>query len=281
MADVESVWHYTDAHALLNILDTGKLWASQYTSLNDLDEIREGWNYVKRSIDALEKTSEFDRDVLSWAQAQLSDSAEARFSDIYVLCASTNGDDANQWRSYGNGGRGYAIELDTSVKLQSRGPSKYTKVAPGWQSCLYSDEQRQHAFDDASNRARDFWGRGEALEHHPDEAVAANSAHAAKMDAHFEVAQFAWRCKNIGFSSEQECRTVIQTNEDPQFRATPAGITAYVEVSVDEDSAPLPIKSIRCGPKLTASNARNLERLLKSHEAYKGVEVLPALSRFR
>ena len=36
---LHNLWHYTDGNALLNIVEQGKLWATQIHYLNDFEEL--------------------------------------------------------------------------------------------------------------------------------------------------------------------------------------------------------------------------------------------------
>jgi hypothetical protein len=45
-----SVFHYTSAQGLLGIIPSGKVWASEASSLNDLAEVRQGWETISRVL---------------------------------------------------------------------------------------------------------------------------------------------------------------------------------------------------------------------------------------
>ena len=109
------IYHYTSAQGLTGALSSRRLWASQATSLNDHAEIRQGWDLKVETIRHLLVQHPDDgelRAMLDWAKNPM-DKAQ----HVGVLCASLRSDDANQWRLYGGGSRGYAIELDPVVEL--------------------------------------------------------------------------------------------------------------------------------------------------------------------
>src|SRR5664279_4177638 len=106
-----SVFHYTSAQGLLGIVPSGTVWASEASSLNDLAEVRQGWEAISRLLVSRED-SEARQLLISLATHPLDAPHE-----VFVLSASTAGDDANQWRLYADGGRGYALELDGTVQL--------------------------------------------------------------------------------------------------------------------------------------------------------------------
>jgi len=94
-----ALFHYTDASALLSILQTDKVWASDYRTLND---------YMEGDL----------------IRAEFGPVGERR-EILFVTSLSTKRDHLSQWRAYGT----YALELD---------PSKLTML-PGFQlvKCEY------------------------------------------------------------------------------------------------------------------------------------------------
>ncbi|MCB2178267.1 MAG: hypothetical protein KQH57_20860 [Actinomycetales bacterium] len=110
-----TVFHYTSAAGLLGILSSRTLWASEVAGLNDVAEVTGGLDVAERWLRAREPSSLGDAflDMV----ARLRDGHLGGAADVFVLSASLDGDDANQWRVYGNGGFGYSIELDSSAPL--------------------------------------------------------------------------------------------------------------------------------------------------------------------
>ena len=106
-----TVYHYTSSTGLLGLVESRRLWASEATSLNDLAEVRHGWEVVRTWL-AKQPTSRARELLMEMADDPLEEKHE-----VFVLSASTAGDDANQWRLYGQSGNGYAVELDTAVDL--------------------------------------------------------------------------------------------------------------------------------------------------------------------
>ena len=110
-AATEPVFHYTDGNGLIGIAHRGVLWASEAAGLNDRAEIRQGWAKIRAWLDS-QPDGEIIELFKNHAASPLRDSHE-----VFVVCGSTRGDDANQWRLYANKGAGYAVELDPKQQL--------------------------------------------------------------------------------------------------------------------------------------------------------------------
>jgi hypothetical protein len=104
------LWHYTDANGLIAILQTGKIWSTQITCLNDSLEQR----YFGDLVHAVVKTRRAQNtDSILDPLFRVADDALANrdFAPVgqFVACFSEVEDDLGQWRGYGGGECGYAI----------------------------------------------------------------------------------------------------------------------------------------------------------------------------
>src|SRR4051812_46887785 len=106
-----SAFHYTSSAGLLGSLENKSIRASAASSLNDLGEVRQGWALIRRLLAELPESDAVD------LLKRFADEPMRSEHEVFVLSASTRGDDANQWRLYADDGHGYAIELDASVPL--------------------------------------------------------------------------------------------------------------------------------------------------------------------
>jgi hypothetical protein len=50
VSESDNLWHYTDGNALLNIVEQGKLWATQIHYLNDFEELLHLVRMTARSV---------------------------------------------------------------------------------------------------------------------------------------------------------------------------------------------------------------------------------------
>jgi len=107
-----SVYHYTSAPGLIAVVESGRIWASEASSLNDRAEVPQGWESLQSHLHN-HKNAPAGRWLMKYAMQDRNKEPH----DVFMLCASTRDDDANQWRLYGASGRGYSIELDGSIQL--------------------------------------------------------------------------------------------------------------------------------------------------------------------
>jgi hypothetical protein len=103
-AEVNEVWHYTNADGPIGILTSGQIWSTQIACLNDSLEHRYFAGLVHAAVKVERKpNTDPDIDVLlrvaDDALSNVDTSTEGRF----VACFSEVKDDLAQWRGYGGG----------------------------------------------------------------------------------------------------------------------------------------------------------------------------------
>ena len=112
-----TLWHYTNGHSLLKILESGRLYSTQVSCLNDSSEMRYGQTLFKKAL--AEALSKFDGDdrVKQFVTRYLKQIDEVNAqatpahapSMFFVTCFTSKEDDLSTWRAYGSGQNGYAI----------------------------------------------------------------------------------------------------------------------------------------------------------------------------
>jgi hypothetical protein len=109
----ESLYHYTNAAALHEILASRMIRATMLHYLNDAKEFRHGLHWARYEIlqAAQRATAPTHRDLIT----QFADSLE-RIENLHicVFCMSETRDLLSQWRSYCPPDGGYALGFDTS-----------------------------------------------------------------------------------------------------------------------------------------------------------------------
>jgi len=103
--------------ALLNIISTRKLWATNVKFLNDSHETQYGHKIVKQIITKLlenEKSEEIIK-VLKLTQHLLT--IDDGITNTYIVCFSEKGDLLSQWKGYANQEEGVSIGFDPSILL--------------------------------------------------------------------------------------------------------------------------------------------------------------------
>jgi hypothetical protein len=110
--DQEIIWHYTSGDALLGIVETGTLYATQVSCLNDSTEIRYAARLVRDAfMNVRSDTEEESRFLERIVKATVEEPAAPTNlpSAWFVTCFSKEKHDLSQWRAYSGGENGYAI----------------------------------------------------------------------------------------------------------------------------------------------------------------------------
>jgi hypothetical protein len=300
-----SVYHYTDPAGLLGLVESHELWATEATGMNDLSEVRQGWEFIRNWLSNEPVNS--ITDILRTACED--DHPASDVEGVFICSASTNSDDANQWRLYGGAGRGYAVEIraDDQLVAMSRANERSKKSASGaartprfrtagetvsvspWLHVLYTEDEKRAALAGLVARATADWqsqegGFGSFEEY--DEASQWLSD-----EVMTDLAMTAQLMKSQGFAGESEVRVIVATffDECSRFRATPSGVVRYVRLT----GAPaghrdgvivyegelgkgkfVPVQSVWIGPLINAQNNQ------KTVNALLGRNRLPQLPVF-
>lgn len=296
------VFHYTSSLGLHGMVESSTLRASEASSLNDLAEARQGWEAIRRVLPTMPAGG--TRDLLSsHAQQPLNGTHE-----VFVLCASTEEDDANQWRLYADGGRGYVMELDSTVPLTAISdfpPSKRPKVKAGkaafdfsfiaevalvtpWLNVIYDDS-------DVRNALVELMAAIETEEEYLSTITAEDDYFAessrVRDESYGALATLANLIKSPGFSGENEVRVVatfVYNGDQIKYRPGSNGIVGYATLTeaptghqsrvlrpgTESESVPthLPLKSVRTGPLLALEHGNTLRGFLERN-GFKKVKI--------
>lgn len=102
------LYHYTTLEAVLNMLKTKKLWFSCIVGLNDRSEL----NYSDLSL-GLKKDETINQQRIRFA------------NERFLFSMSSKGDDLNQWRLYGNDGKGACLKYRINDSYSRPSKSKF------------------------------------------------------------------------------------------------------------------------------------------------------------
>jgi hypothetical protein len=286
------VFHYTSAAGLIGMVSSGTFWASEASSLNDLAEVRQGWEAIRRVLASMPDDETRDL-LLAHAEHPMGGRHE-----VFVLSASTAPDDANQWRLYADAGRGYVMELDGEVPLAalSTVPApERPEVEPGrlridfsnaalvtpWLHVIYDDA----GVGDALNQLRVVVEAGlkysRTMPTQEDYDVERSQV---RDESYGALASLANLIKTPGFSGEHEVRVVanfVFNSDQVTYRVGAYGIVGYATLTQapeghksgllrPEDGVALqtalPLKSVRTGPLLSDEHANTLRGFLDQHD---------------
>src|ERR1700682_4407016 len=103
------LYHYTSKSALLNILKTKRMWATDLRFMNDPEELEYSLKVIESVIDST-ALRQRDSELALWLmffKRQLRDVIAK--STFYSISLCENADDREQWREYGINGDGFAL----------------------------------------------------------------------------------------------------------------------------------------------------------------------------
>ena len=113
------LYHYTDAYGLKGILETGILHGTDLRFMNDSGELQYARNVIQNLMPtALSTCRDSLRPAFEAGGQQIGSSVDRGSLQFYAACFCGERDLLSQWKSYANGGEGYAIGFDTQ-KLAS------------------------------------------------------------------------------------------------------------------------------------------------------------------
>jgi hypothetical protein len=124
--------HYTSVDALLSIIKTKSLWATNVRYLNDSSESELGLSVMREIAEEARKTAaDLDAQILEYAIDWL-DSGRLDNAAVYVLSFSAAHNQLGQWRGYTRYGQGICLSIDAGLLVQRM-------QAQGWtfQNCRY------------------------------------------------------------------------------------------------------------------------------------------------
>jgi hypothetical protein len=218
--------------------------------------------------------------------------------EVFVLSASTRGDDANQWRLYADDGHGYAIELDASVPLAavsdvppSEAPStkpsilalaKNVAAVTPWHNVIYLDADVRTALQELAV-AVESESQAIAVSSGMTEEEVDSAYDGLQTGAYEVLSTIAHLIKGPGFSGENEVRVVatfVWGEEHIHYRPAAHGIVGYTKLA-EAPGGPrqsvlrpvgarvplvtsLPVRSVRLGPLLRPEHEHTLRAFLRA-----------------
>lgn len=266
-----TVYHYTDAPGLRGMLATGRVWASQASSLNDRSEAIDGW---RRLHDMLLELGSSDLHSFVARGQEFAREASAR---VFVVSASTEPNDVNQWRLYATDGWGYSLAIppgplqvhheprtQQTSRLESLVLRHWRPELRPWIKVIYTDEHLRDVVRELIESVAAWEDR--IAQADPAESDGLYDTLGQMIDD--DLATIAYLVKPAGFRGENEVRTVVTLKAasflakgpartlgafPPDFRAGTGGIVGYFELGWDDAAtdAPgsIPWSEIICGPR--------------------------------
>jgi hypothetical protein len=102
------IWHYTTFEALVEILNSRSLLASDYRALNDSREFGEGTRLLRQGLEPLRDHAGEDLRILTGVDPGIIDTVSGALDHVeevingQVICFSGAYDNLSMWRGYGS-----------------------------------------------------------------------------------------------------------------------------------------------------------------------------------
>lgn len=267
-----SLFHYTTAPALTNIVSTSEFWVTHASFLNDYAEIAYITDVAREASFGLAGSREL---AVSFSEALTERfiALRERFLQMYVLSFSTRFDSLTLWSEF-SGGEGYFVEIGAEdfrshINVQVPGFRYFTEGR------VVYDRERQVSI--VCDEVLTPWLR----------SVGVASVDEVDMDSPFlqmlamSLFEYAPFFKDPLFASEDEYRFVFHFREAVggkppcSFRTRGQNVIPFVRVSLaSEDGEKLPLRRIVAGPKNSSDLALSGIRYLLQCNDYQGVDVV-------
>lgn len=256
------LYHYTGTAGLIGIVQSRKLWATDYRHLNDRKEYQIGARLLQHEL----RNSKLKERQRNHFERLVADTQKACF----VLSFSERGNQLSQWRAYCPGGNGYALGFCQSNALFSAATQHSFNLI----RCVYDRRRQQElcrylveSFMEGMVTKQSWWPKKDMP---------------SRIKAFFD--RYQWNLalalvmsalKHSGFEEEREWRLVSQYPDEAlygvSFRTGRFGITPYFELPMDMGESPRHIDEIIIGPTANRTVARSsLDLLLVKSETVAG-----------
>lgn len=249
------IYHYSDINGFLGMIETGKIWASHVSRLNDSSEYHHGIKVVADCV----------RNAMAASSKPIVEKilSEFRRVETYVASYSTKHDLLSQWRSYSAGKVGYCLGLATN------GIASLDDSTPLLEPVIYRDSLAQQVISRMVNGVEKYLQNNQFGEVEIGFLLGRVGG---------TLANLACTIKHHKFDEENEFRQFYQPGVtslqlEKQFRNGRFGLTPYVEVPFIEEGR-LPLLSVTIGPCQDIKQEMYAVRTLLEKHSYTNCDVL-------
>ena len=249
------VYHYTDINGLLGIIDSGCVWATHVSKLNDSSEYHLGIKVVR----------DFVKKNMPVSSRLLIEKALSKLNtvDTYIACYSTEDDILSQWRAYSGSSVGYSMGFATAdiATLDDK--------LPLLEQVIYKNNMAESVLDKLLKDIDDFLNKNTFGEVEVGYLLGMLQA---------TLNNVACIIKHHKFEEEKEFRHIYQPgatslNLEPNFRHGCFGLTPYVKIHFQKENR-LPLKTVTIGPCKDIELEYSSLKVLLSKNGYEDVEVI-------
>lgn len=245
------LYHYTSGTSLIRIIESGKLWTTQISCLNDAKEIIHAIELLQNAILQREKCAVSPEFALLLVQLrELLANPNPEVAGIFVTCFSERRDDLSQWRAYGGAEGGYAIEFDTEKLLKSTVENRGYLMP-----VTYDEDAKEILMADILKWSEEYFMEGLRLSRAPSPEEWADEFARYWLDS---LAYLAPVLKHPSFKDEAEWRLIyllkFEDVQKLQFVEHQSMMTRHVPLEFSKANSSgyteLPLSGVMVGPKI-------------------------------
>lgn len=266
----DNLSHYTTLSALVSIVESGHLWASNVSFLNDRAELEHGLKASLKAIDTFTKSEDHQ----AWRQAlkKAADALKAgRIPNTYAACFCGRPDILSQWRGYGGSEQAVSVTFDR-LDLSAAMKKSKAVLMPVIYGKVTTESQVTEALHEelsALDRLEEVFGKWTAQERIE--------------EAHKAICRLLPQFKHNGFRDERELRYVVQQETiraETCFRAVGNVIVPYLKL-LPGAKVKLPIRSVMVGPGRDPELTQRSLTAFLSAKGYEDIDVVLSEVPFR
>jgi hypothetical protein len=272
--------HYTTGENLVKILESGELWSTQVSCVNDASEFRYAIRVARAAFQRRLESGETLSDEQRACLREINDALSIEGTETagyFVACLSENRDDLSQWRSYGSAEGGYAIRFAVDKLAALR---KTAFLAP----ITYDRAQQIVAADDVVTKTLSMFDEGKR---HREGACGTDWMKAFLEAWGNAVSYIAPLLKDDAFAAEKEWRLIRRLMEgdvpNMKYRQRQSMLSRHLplvfEPPVTDKRPMLPLAEIMVGPsRHKVSSSITVGDMLKTF-GYPAGQVSVSISR--
>jgi len=277
LSGIDTVWHYTDGNGFLGILQSGRLYATQVSALNDSKETEYATDLFREEVKKAIAEQAGKDEVISFFQSILEqikeepDNPTQGISKFYVACFSSRQDDLNQWSKYTKTSPGrFAIGFHPNGLKREPNSTLYRVI--------YDRAKLEDSVKKVVYATLDFYMSGLTGERAEKPEEWAKVFYLAWDEWIYKLAPLA---KDQQWDSEGELRIVHELKvadfPDVRFSQKKSSLARYLPLDfpcwVKERVSRLPIAKVMVGPGENQASSRISAILLLEQMGYPNVPV--------
>lgn len=231
--------HYTSGANLLNITNSGNLWATHILYMNDAQELAHAADLAKQRFNFRKSLSSNDR-LMKICDALIDSLSGGLWGSMYVVCFSEASDSLSQWRGYCPPNLGYSLDFDAE-RLQAVAERYGFSLRP----CIYDRARQEMIVKSWSDKTLDFLVELPETEEEISEFCRVNTGGAMA-----EFREFGPFLKHESFKDEREWRmaSLVFDRDNIGLRPGKSFLVPYFPIELGLKSEYSPLWGITVGP---------------------------------